>query len=125
METNKKCVILSQKDYDDLVNSQNKIVIESRNMYYAKIEKLSINFNISNMQIIGNLRKRLTSIEKHLQERITEFWKMHKELYLKDEKEMHFNLEKSKEAGYHKACKEIANMSYWERRKFLKQWKQE
>ena len=124
MDQNKKCVILSQEEYDSLSDSQNIIHIRSTNSFYSEIERLEIKFYINNIKIIGNIRKRLSSIEKHLQERIIDFWKIQKEVYLKNEQSLIISIDKAKKEGYNSAYKEIANMSYWERRKFLKEWKQ-
>lgn len=122
---NKKCVILSQKDYDDLLSfkKKNNIRIYSDDMFDEEIKRIRILINFENFEILGSVRQRLSSIEKHLQERITEYWQNRSNTYFKMKNNINDSIVDSERKGYNRACKKIANMEFFERRKFLKEFK--
>ena len=120
MENNDKCVILSKKEYEELI-TRNTIRIDDF-IQFEGTQRVFIYFNITNFELIGNLYKQLKRIEKLLSDKLNVILSeinVEKEILKLDRNEFLYEKTNLKQEVY----KEIANMSYFERRKFLKQWK--
>ena len=120
MENNDKCVILSKKEYEELITGNTIRIYES--VHFGDSQRVFIYFNITNFELIGNLYKQLKRIEKLLSDKLNVILSeinAEKEILELDRNEFLYEKSNLKQEVY----KEVANMSYFKRRKFLKQWK--
>ena len=119
---NKDCILLTKKEYQELVAYKQNASIRIQNGYvpfYSDfndyIRDIDIHFDVAfhDIDLSDGLWRKINKIISLISKSLTD---RYGELY----KSLYEERNSIKESAY----KEIANMSYWERRKFLKQWKQ-
>lgn len=119
---NKDCILITKKEYRELIAYKQNGSIRIQNGYdpcYSDFNDYSrdidIHFYVAfhDIDLSDGLWRKINKIISLISKSLTD---KYGELY----KSLYKERDKIKEEIY----KEIANMSYWERRKFLKQWKQ-
>ena len=120
MENNKGCILVKESEYQKLKSKD--ISIKIKNDYFGRYDNIgktiviTLYGDIINL-VSYNLLCQINRIKFLISESLENKFK-NEILHIDSKIQEGFNL------GYDNACKQIANMSYWERIKFLKQWKQ-
>ena len=116
---NKDCILIKKNEYERL--KRKNVDIRIYNDYcgrYSTINKSIVVLSNSIIDLVStDLLRQINRIKFLISESLENKFKG-------DLLVINSKMEESFDLGYDNACREIANMSYWERRKFLKQWKQ-
>lgn len=117
MDNNSECLLIKYKEYQDLLHKANSKKPDTIkvHMYLSDLDLAGRNIE-STVHLSNGLRKQLHNIVNNIK---STFNKQLKELRQKHENELSKNAEIVRESSF----REIANMSWRERRKFLKKYK--